>query len=269
MLFHRCERARTAPSNHLAGLERYPARTLPERIARHCVSHRVHAPAIDLWVVTLSKQQYRISIGASESRQSGIWRFWSNPKGDIYVANRCLGGTYKASFHRDRKCQFGFTSEYADTANERFDRKDRHLEKWILPEAKVVRAIQILIPESEMRISPKEKSKEMTWLEAPPCGYVGTISLFISERDFQLDLPSNVPGAMIVGRLETDIREAWIAYAFTAPDEQLAKLIELEKRRLNAKTASMEIPSGTRASLWDSKDNHDRQVLELACDIAG
>lgn len=170
----------------------------------------------------MGKQQYRVAIGASAVRQSGVWRFWSNPKGDVYVANRCLGGTYKASFHKDRKCQFGFTAEYADNANNQFGVKDRHLEKWTLPEVSVVRALQILIPESELRISEKEERKEITWLETPPPASVGTISLFITAKGFALNLPSNVPGATLVGRLDTDIRWGWITYTFTIPDDKLS-----------------------------------------------
>jgi len=214
----------------------------------------------------MSNQQYRLAIGASTIRRSGVWRFWSNPKGDIYVANRCLGGIYKASFHKDGKCQFGFTSEYSDKATERFGSRERHLEKWSLPETVIVRAIQILVPESELRMSPIDENKRITWLKSPPPNSVGTISLFITGKGFQLDPPSNVPGARIVGRLDTTMRSAWLAYAFTYPDDQLAKLIEFEKARLSSALAIITVPPGTRASLWDSRNDHDRHVLELACD---
>ena len=217
----------------------------------------------------MAKHQFRLAIGSPAKRQSGIWRIWSNPKGDIYVSNRCLGGIYKASFHRDRKCQFGFTAEYANKAKKRFGRDDRHVEKWMLPEAAIVRAVQILIPESELRESAKEENKKITWLETPPTDAVGTISLFITEKNFELKMSTNVPGATIIGRLNTDIRWAWITYAFTIPDDKLAKLIEFERRRLNSTISNISIPPGTRASLWDSKNSHDRHVLELACDIAG
>ncbi|HBE83440.1 MAG TPA: hypothetical protein PLN05_03945 [Pyrinomonadaceae bacterium] len=217
----------------------------------------------------MAKQQFRLAIGSPSKRQSGIWRIWSIPKGDIYVANRCLGGIYKASFHKDRKCQFGFTKEYAEKADERFGRNDRHIEKWRLPEDAVVCAIQILIPESELRISASTDDEKITWLETPPLDSVGTISLFITEKDIELHVPRNVPGAVIVGRLDTDIRRAWITYAFTIPDKKLAEIIEFEKHRLKATIANMAIPPGTRASLWDSKNSYDRHVLELACDIAG
>jgi hypothetical protein len=214
----------------------------------------------------MGNQQYRLAIGESASRRSGVWRFWSNPKGDIYVANRCLGGVYKASFHKDGKCQFGFTSEYADNAAERFGRRERHLEKWSLPEIVVVRAIQILIPESELRMSPIDEDKRITWLESPPPNSVGTISLFIASKGLQLSPPSNVPGARIVGRLDTTIRSAWLAYAFTYLDAQLGKLIEFEKARLRSVLANITVPPGIRTSLWDSRNDHDRHVLELACD---
>lgn len=185
------------------------------------------------------------------------------------MANRCLGGIYKASFHKDRKCQHGFTAEYAKNAQERFGRNDRHLEKWVLPEAAIVRPIQILIPESELRISAKAEDKKISWLDTPPPGSVGTISLFITEIGYNLRIPQDVSGAAIVGKLDTDIRWAWITYAFTTPDKKLAEIIDFEKRRLMTAIANMGIRQGTRASLWDSKQSHDRQVLELACDIAG
>jgi hypothetical protein len=66
----------------------------------------------------------------------------------------------------------------------------------------------------------------------------------------------------------TQICWAWITYAFTTPDDKLAKLIDFEKRRLNSIIANKSIPPGTRASLWDSKSSHGRHVLELTCDIA-
>jgi len=217
----------------------------------------------------MAKQQFRLAIGSPSKRQSGIWRIWSNWKGDIYVANRCLGGIYKASFHKDRKCQFGFTEEYANKAYERFGRNERHIEKWMLPEAAIVRAVQILIPESELRDSLKTEDKEITWLETPPSGSIGTISLFITDKDFELNISSNVPGAKIIGRLNTKIRWAWITYAFTTPDDKLATVIEFGRRRLISIIANTSYPPGTRASLWDSKNSYDRHVLELACDIAG
>ena len=43
----------------------------------------------------MAQKIYRLAIGSQHGRRSGTWRMWSNPKGDIYVAVRCLGGIYK------------------------------------------------------------------------------------------------------------------------------------------------------------------------------
>lgn len=217
----------------------------------------------------MTEKKFRLAIGSPGQRQSGTWPIWCNTKGDIYVANRCLGGVYKASFHKDRKCQFGFTAEYANKAKERFGRDERHLEKWLLPDAPIVRAVQILIPESELRETAKGENKKITWLETPPHESVGTISLFITAKNIQLNVLSDTPGASIVGRLDTEMRFAWITYAFTIPDAELSQLIDFEKRRLNSVAGNTPIPTGARASLWDSKNSHDRHVLELAYDISG
>ena len=62
---------------------------------------------------------------------------------------------------------------------------------------------------------------------------------------------------------------AWITDAFTYPDDQLTKLIEFERTRWNTVLENTAVPPGTRASLWDSKNDHNRHVLEFSCDTAG
>lgn len=214
----------------------------------------------------MAQKIYRLAIGSQHGRRSGTWRMWSNPKGDIYVAVRCLGGIYKASFHKDGKCQFGFTAQYADKAATRFGRQDRHLEKWRLPKYPIVRVLQILIPESELRESKMNDSKGITWLPMPPRETIGTISLYLTTPRDQLKLPEGAQDVWMIGNMNTLVRNGWITYAFTPLDQTLARLIEFEKKRLYSVSIVTEIPPGTRATLWDSKDSHDRHVLELAYD---
>jgi hypothetical protein len=51
-----------------------------------------------------------------------------------------------------------------------------------------------------------------------------------------------------------------------APDAVLAEIITMERARLKSMPGTDRVPSGTRASLWESRADHDRHVLELACD---
>jgi hypothetical protein len=182
------------------------------------------------------------------------------------VSVRVLGGIYKMSLHKDGKCQFGFTDQYADSAEERFEVKERHLERWKLPDEKVVRALQILIPALELREIDVGEAKEVTWLKSPLKGTIGTISVFICKPGATLEISDDSEHGWLIGQLKTSIRSAWVTYAFTYPDEALQSLIENERHRLASILEGNSIPPGSRAVLWDSKDGHDRHILELACD---
>jgi hypothetical protein len=92
----------------------------------------------------------RWAVSTPDGPRSSIWRLWGNKKGDVYLSVRSLGGVLKASFHRDRRCQVGFTSNYTETAIQRFGARSRHWERWVLPEAPTVRAVQIVVPANEL-----------------------------------------------------------------------------------------------------------------------
>jgi hypothetical protein len=214
----------------------------------------------------MPSNKVRLAIGSEKKCESSIWRIWSNKKGDIYVAVRILGGTYKMSLHKDGKCQFGFTAEFAREAEQRFEVKQRHLELWTLLEDNIVRAVQILVPASELRDIKIDKSKDITWLTAPPKGAIGTISVFICKSGETITIPCDAENQWIVSVLDTPLRQAVITYAFTYPDDSLTQLITYEKGRLTSLTKDKCFPHGTRATLWDSRKDHNRHFLELACD---
>jgi hypothetical protein len=216
----------------------------------------------------MSSKKIRLAIGSDEKCESSIWRLWTNHKGDVYLSVRVLGGIYKMSLHRDGKCQFGFTAQYEDTAGERFGVKERHLELWELPDENIVRAVQILIPASELRNVNIDDSKKITWLKPPPQDAVGTISVFICKPGEVLEVPDDSSDKWLVSRLETSIRDAIVTYAFTYPDETLTEVIVNEKSKLAkiVQEKGILVSPGSRAALWDSKEGHNRHVLELACD---
>ncbi len=207
----------------------------------------------------------RLAVGSLKGSRSGVWRFWSNSKGNFYVANRCLGGQVKISFHKDRNCHFGFTSEYADKAKARFGVMDRHNEKLVIPHEPIVSALQILIPESELFTAPLNQEKKITWLDVPPQDSIGTVTLLICEKPSIVKLPEGSKKGWIVGKLEIEIRNAWILYAFTPMDKGLSRVITNGRLKLASVLKNVQIPDGTRATVMDSGTHHDRRVLELAC----
>jgi hypothetical protein len=207
----------------------------------------------------------RWAIGSSHGPRSSAWRLWGNKKGDIYIAVRCLGSTTKASFHRDGNCQVGFTDNYAATASRRFAVKSRHWEKWRLPADQIVRVLQVLVPYSELRPFTDRNDRDITWLPLPPEGSVAVVSIFISAQGADFSLPTSAHATSIVGNVRTSIRTAWIVYAHNSLDAVMAKLINDERAKLKQILGVASWPLNTRAALWESREDHDRHVLELAC----
>ena len=210
----------------------------------------------------------RWAIGAPDGPRSSAWRLWGNKKSDIYAAVRSLGGITKASFHRDGRCQVGFTDAYAVTASRRLGATSRHWETWQLPPDPIVRILQLIVPSSELRpfVDANPQQESIIWLPAPPEGSVGVVSVFLCIGDVPLPLPSSIVDAIVFGRVRASARTARLVYARHRPDTALAETIERERTRLRGIPGADRVPSGTRASLWESRADHDRHVLELACD---
>jgi hypothetical protein len=214
----------------------------------------------------MSRQKIRWAIGSSDGPRSSTWVLWENKKGDIYVAVRSLGGIIKASFHRDGKCQVGFTSDYSATASRRFGVANRLWEKWQLPENPVVRVLQILIPHSELRsFADRNPTADVTWLPAPPGGSIGAVSIFISKPEIERFSLGDVSNAIILGNVQTVIRTAWVVYVHYPMDPTLAKRVDDERMRLKRNPRAVNSAAGARVQLWEHKEGHDRYVLELAC----
>lgn len=216
-------------------------------------------------IETAPRGKIRWAIGSADGPRSSTWRLWGGKKGDFYVAVRSLGATTKASFHRDGKCQVGFTQEYAGQASQRFGVKSRHWETWKLPPAPTVRVLQVLVPRADLRRFSERKSGDVQWVPLPPEGFIGVTSVFLTETGTGLGLPEK-QGPLVVGRLKTSTRDAWVVYSCNPIDPELALVINAERSRFKVMNGGKKLPEGTRATLWDSREDHDRHVLELACD---
>jgi hypothetical protein len=205
----------------------------------------------------------RLGIGSAITRRSGIWRIWVNKKGDVYVSVRCLGGVWKISLHKDGNCQFGFTKEYSTTASTRFGIESRHAEVWRLPTAPFIRALQILIPESELRIQEVVDIRKINWLPDLQQRSIGTITIFIVQSGVKIELDEGLK-AVQIWELCTNTRKALITYAVTPYDAELEHLVSREKEKMHSVARSLEIQTGTRAIIADTGKHFERTILELA-----
>lgn len=206
----------------------------------------------------------RWAVGSPSGLRSSTWRLWGNKKGDIYAAVRDLGGRAKASFHRDGKCHVGFTGNYAPTAARRFGVASRHWQKWRLPADPVVRVLQVLVPDSELRSFAERNPRDITWLPTPPEGSVAVVSIFVSAQGNELPLRRVDHSVIAIGNLQVSTRTAWVVYAHNPIDATMATLIASERAKLTCIPGAARWPRGTRATLWESREDHNRHALELA-----
>ena len=208
----------------------------------------------------------RWAVGSPSGLRSSTWRLWGDKKGDIYVAVRILVGMTKVSFHRDGRCQVGFTDNYAATAARLFGVPSRHWEKWRLPADPVVRVLQVLVPHSELRSFADRNPRDITWLPTPPEGSVAVVSIIVSAQGSELQLRSGAHPVIAIGNLQASTRTTWVVYAHNPIDAAMATLIAGERAKLERIRGAASWPLGTRVTLWESREDHDRHVLELACD---
>jgi hypothetical protein len=183
----------------------------------------------------------RWAVGTPDGPRSSIWRLWGNKKGDVYLSVRSLGGILKASFHRDRRCQVGFTSNYTETAIQRFGARSRHWERWVLPEAPTVRAVQIVVPANELVPFGANDASQMKWLPPPAAGAASVVSVFIAEPPSAADWPGPESGGQMLGFVVRKTRATWAAYSSHVLDATTKQHIE------EARVKAAQLPDAAEA----------------------
>jgi hypothetical protein len=120
-------------------------------------------------------QGIRWAVGTPEGRRGSTFKLWGNKKGDFYLAVRTLGGSIKTSLHRDGRCHTGFTAEYARAQAIH----ERHMVRWNVPLDRLVKAVQVAVPESALTAFPGNEKELMRWVRPPKAGNVAFVGIVI------------------------------------------------------------------------------------------
>ena len=196
----------------------------------------------------------RWAIGDPDGRRSSTWRLWGDKKGDVYLSMRSMGGVLKASFHRDRRCSVGFTSEYHSTAKKRFGAESRHWQRWVLPAAEVVRVAQVVFPEGELAAFSADEASQMRWISSPAPGNAIIVSVFIAEPPDKFNWPGHEIGGNFIGIMSAPTRFTWAVYSEQPLDPATLKFIEDARAKVRLQlptdlTITHDSP-GFRVALW-------------------
>ncbi len=219
-----------------------------------------------LQIEQISGTGIRWAVGQPNGPRGSTWRLWGNKKGDVYLAARNLGGQIKVSFHRDRRCHVGFTSEYAETAKSRFGFASRHWHRWVLPDGPTARAMQIVLPHSELRHFPSVESNEMKWLPAPSLDHVLVVTIFIAEPGAVETWPAAEQGALPLAFFKSSNRIAWVVFRENKIDCESKKYIKGARLKMQELPIDQEVQKdrSLRGVILGNKGENDNFFLELA-----
>lgn len=166
---------------------------------------------------------------------------------------RSLGSQIKVSFHRDRRCHVGYTAQFAKEAANRFGADSRHWERWTLPEQPVVRAIQIVVPDSELEVFVSEEKNPMRWIPAPGPGRAQVFTLMIAEPREAYVWQSPEQHGHLVGTIIGPTRSSWLVHTDQALDETAMQMIKDARARTYTMAYSQiadEPPGSLRMTIW-------------------
>lgn len=195
----------------------------------------------------------RWAAGAPSGPRSSTWRLWGDKKGDVYLSMRSQGGRIKASFHRDRRCSIGFTSEFHEEARERFGVQSRHMARWTLPDSEVVRVAQILIPGDDLVAFEEGDNAQMRWLPAAGPGDATVVSVYIAEPPDCFNWTHPETDGNLIGIMLSPTRFTWAVSTVQTLDAATLAMIEDARQKAMAMAANTDLPRDNpaiRMAIW-------------------
>jgi hypothetical protein len=121
----------------------------------------------------------RFAVGTPRGCRATVWRLWTNPKGDVYVAARALAGSLKVSLHVRGNWRMAFIGAHpADPA------KDRAFLKWkrgleVAPG--LTRALEMLVMAGDVTTPPGDSDPVIAWTPPPAASEVGRFTVLLTS----------------------------------------------------------------------------------------
>ncbi len=121
----------------------------------------------------MAQRSLKFGINDGTGKRAATWKLWtetSGGKSELYLANRALGGTLKASLHQSGKLHIAFSKQAYDSHVKGTKTKlgDRFIEKWPKPPEiapGITLAFRIVTPYSAVTNSTENgKYKGVKWL---------------------------------------------------------------------------------------------------------
>ena len=151
-------------------------------------------------------------------------------------------------------------------ARERFGAASRHWERWTLGEGNVVRALQVLIPDSELGQFTSKEASPMAWIPAPGAGRGVVFSVFVAEPPDAFNWEHPETSGELVGTMISKSRFTWVVHKAQEINPETRHLIE-DGRAKALQMAAGKVPQEAgldlRMALWGTRDKEDFFFVEL------
>lgn len=176
----------------------------------------------------------------------------------------------KASFHRDGRCQLGFTSEYEGESQRRFPgRQSRHWRRWQVALDRKVRLAQVMTPASDLRGRGAVDSNGTVWLTPPSPMEACVVSILSVPVGMSMAISAG-DGVVVapLAVLENTVRTVWVLGAQQPLDAATSDWVEGERThmRTTASQTADDLGEATRAALFSHPEDGTARILDLAWD---
>jgi hypothetical protein len=157
----------------------------------------------------MAQRSIRFGI-KNNSKRAATWKLWTETgggKSEIYLANRSLGGTLKASMHQSGRWHIAYTKEVYESRVKGTNTKlnDRFIEKWSMPPEiapGITLAFRIVTPFSAVTDSTEKGNyKGVKWLSNAPESKATEIDILITKpNSLGVEWPGkNTMGTSLIG----------------------------------------------------------------------
>jgi hypothetical protein len=158
-------------------------------------------------LVARTRSGVRFAAGSPTGTRASLWRLWTNPKGDVYLASRLLARRLKVSLHVGGRYRMAFTDQHPadptmDRAFVKWERKDNIA-------AGLTRALSLPVVAADATIPCRADSRqlEIVWKPPPPAGQLGSVTVLLGLFKHAAASGASWPGQRSMGT-ELVYREA-------------------------------------------------------------
>lgn len=225
--------------------------------------------------VTMVQRSLRFGIQDGKGNRASTWKLWTETGGgnsELYLANRSLGGTLKASFHQSGKWHIAYSKktfeEKVKGAIPKFT--DRFIEKWPRPKEiapGITLAYRIITPHTSVTTSTSLGSyKKVIWIPNSSESKATEIDILITAKGTTgTDWPGkNSMGTSLIGSFHLNNGDrVWAVYREIDPPD-LSKIGNGEGRFFKGKSKEDLKNENLRAMVFDSEADGSRVIYDYA-----